>query len=393
MKEKDLTPISKEDFKDEVNSLTSEYEDMSPLLKLVLQTSELIKQRKGKDIQFSEPILRQNGNPVFFPNTINLIQGQAGVHKSRLVENICAAFLKRPQNDNELLGFTRTSATADYTVVYVDTERNFSEQLPYAMQSILVNAGYDKSENPDNFYYISLLQVERKDRFKVLQEYFQHLRKNTQNPMFIVLDVSTDCIEDFNRTDKSMELIDLMNMAVNEYNIVFLCLIHENPGSEKARGHFGTELMNKSSTSMQIGFEKDANKNNTDIIRVKFKKCRSTIAHMPIFMKYCAEKRGLVLADVAEINKSIDSRKQKAKDEELFELLISLLGEGEEISRQSLIDKLCEELEVKSRTVESRLKEIVENELVIREGDSKLFTLVKCKKSKEIVYRLIPCAA
>ncbi len=393
MEKKDLTPISKEDFKDEVNSLTSENEELSAQLKLVLATSELLRQRKEKDIRFAEPILTQNGNPVFFPNTINLIQGQAGVHKSRLVENICAALLKLPQNENELLGFTRTSPNADYTVVYVDTERNLTEQFPFALQSILVNAGYDKKENPPNFKYISLLQISRKDRFMVLDSYFKHLRKIAKNPMFIVLDVSTDCIEDFNRTDKSMELIDLMNMAVNEYNIVFLCLIHENPGSEKARGHFGTELMNKSSTSMQIGFEKDANKNNTDIIRVKYKKCRSTIAHMPIFMKYSAEKRGLVLADVAEINKSIDSRKQKANDEELGGLLISLLGEGEEITRQSLIDKLCEELEVKSRTVESRLKEIVENELVIREGDSKLFTLVKCKKSKEVVYRLIPCAA
>ena len=192
------------------------------------------------------------------------------------------------------MGFIRATIETNYTAVYVDTERNLTEQLPYALQSIQIKAGYNKAENPKNFEYISLLQINRKERFAALTEYLNYIRQSTSNPLFIVLDVSTDCIEDFNKVDKSMELIDLMNMAINEHNVIFLCLIHENPNSVKGRGHFGTELMNKASTVMQVGFEKDGSQNDTDIIRVKYLKCRSTARHTPFYIKYSSEAKGLI---------------------------------------------------------------------------------------------------
>lgn len=392
MEKHKLSSISKEELKAEAEKLCKLNElEYSEDLKIILATSETLKLRKETDIRFSEPILKQNSNAVFFPHTINVIQGQAGVHKSRLVENICSALLKLPYNNNELLGFIRTNYDANYTVVYVDTERNLSEQFPYAIQSILVNAGYDKKDNPPNFKYISLLQINRKDRFKALESYLKYIKNVINNPLFIVLDVSTDCIEDFNRTDKSMELIDLMNMAINEYNVIFLCLIHENPGSEKARGHFGTELMNKASTVMQIGFEKDANHNNTEIIKVKYIKCRSTMRHLPFFVKYSAEKKGLVLADVTEINNAINSRKHKATDDEISELVILYLGDGSELSRREFIGKLCSELNTKERTIETRLKEIIDSEFEFLNENSEKFKLNKESKNKEIIYKLIPC--
>ena len=109
---------------------------------------------------------------------------------------LCAAFLKLHNCNNELLGFKRLNFDTTHTVVYVDTERNLSEQLPYALQSIQIKAGYDKADHPNNFEYISLLQINRKERFTTLNEYLNHIKKSTNNPLFIVLDVSTDCIED-----------------------------------------------------------------------------------------------------------------------------------------------------------------------------------------------------
>ena len=65
-----------------------------------------------------------------------------------------------------------------------------TEQFPYALQSIQTKAGYHKSEHPHNFKYISLLEIPRKDRFSVLDEYLNLLKRETKNPLFIVLDVS-----------------------------------------------------------------------------------------------------------------------------------------------------------------------------------------------------------
>jgi len=381
-----------EEFKAEAEQLLKQGNEanLSDNLKTVLATREKLKEIKATEIRFSEPVLRQGENAVIFPHTINVIQGQAGVHKSRLAENICAAFLKLNGNQNELLGFNRLNFDATHTVVYVDTERNLSEQLPYALQSIQIKAGYNKADHPSNFEYISLLQISRKERFAALDEYLNHIKKSTNNPLFIVLDVSTDCIEDFNKTDKSMELIDLMNMAINEHNVIFLCLIHENPKSDKARGHFGTELMNKASTVMQVRFEKDASQNDTDIIQVKYLKCRSTARHTPFHIKYSNEAKGLVLADASEVSGVKNNRKHKANNEDTIEFIEMYLGDGATLTRVELLDKLCEDFKASQRTIESRITEIMSSDIEIFNEQGQGCKLSKETKEKTVYYKLIP---
>lgn len=380
--------ISVEDIKmDADEHLKASHSDN---LKTVLTTRERLKEIKATEIRFSEPVLKQGENAVIFPHTINVIQGQAGVHKSRLAENICAAFLKLNGNQNELLGFSRLNFNATHTVVYVDTERNLSEQLPYALQSIQIKAGYNRSDHPNNFEYISLLQINRKERFAALNEYLNHIKKSTNNPLFIVLDVSTDCIEDFNKTDKSMELIDLMNMAINEHNVIFLCLIHENPKSDKARGHFGTELMNKASTVMQVGFEKDDKQNDTDLIRVKYLKCRSTARHTPFYIKYCNDTKGLVLADESEVSGVMNNRKHKASNEDMIKFIEMYLGDGATLPRIELLDKLCKDFKAAQRTIETRISEIIKSGTEIFNEQGQSCKLSKENKEKVLYYKLIP---
>lgn len=101
--------ISSADFKKEIESgkgFTNVKEPSENLMK-VLSSRENLKLKKEDDIKFSKPVITQNGMPVLFPNTINIIQGQAGSHKSRLAEIICSAFLKLPNCKNELLNFLK----------------------------------------------------------------------------------------------------------------------------------------------------------------------------------------------------------------------------------------------------------------------------------------------
>jgi hypothetical protein len=354
----------------------------------ILNTRENLKSIKAKEIKFSQPILKQGDNAVIFPHTINVIQGQAGVHKSRLAETICSAFIKVPNCNNELLGFKKYNDNNCYTVVYVDTERNLTEQLPYALQSIQMKAGHNMDTHPANFEYISLLQINRVDRFKALNEYLDYIKVSVKNPMIIVLDVSTDCIEDFNKTDKSMELIDLMNIAINEHDVSFLCLVHENPGSEKARGHFGTELMNKASTVMQVSFEKDAEQNQTDLIRVKYLKCRSTAKHEPFHIKYCKDYNGLILATASEVSGMVNNRKHKADNESMQEVIEMHLGDGTQMSRADLIDILCKEFKAKERTIENRLKQM--QDIPFTNANNENCNLLKVKIEKTLFYKLNP---
>lgn len=360
--------------------------NISDRLQLILNAQERLKTAKSTDIHFTEPIVRQTDNPIIYPNTINVIQGQAGANKSRFAEYFCSALLRLPNCNDELLGLVRTGSV-QYNVVYVDTERNLSEQLPYSLQKIQMRAGFQKHEHPENFKYITLLPIPRRERFAALEEYLTYIRSHTDSPLFIVLDVSTDCIEDFNKTDKSMELIDLMNIAINEHNVIFLCLIHENPKSDKARGHFGTELMNKASTVLQVSYEKDSANNDTDLIRVKYLKCRSTARHPPFYFKYCDIIKGLVLASNSEVNSVLNNKRYKATCENMIGQIEECLRNGSTISRENLLEKLTTTFSISERTIEARISEIMDTCAEFRNNNDEVCELVKEKKDKKVYYR------
>jgi hypothetical protein len=352
----------------------------------LLASQQQIKENKGKPISFSQPILWQKENPVFFPKTINVIQGKAGVHKSRLAETICAALLKTPESNRDLLGFKR-SLLSRYAVCYVDTERNLSDQLPYSLQQIQTKAGYTIQDHPYGFDYISLLEFAREERFEMLNMYIEHIRKKFPMHLFIILDVITDCVFNFNDTKDSMKLIDMMNQTINRYDVTFLCLIHENPGSaDKARGHLGTEILNKASTVVQIGFEKDAENHNTNLIKVAYLKCRSSKKHEPFFVQYSDTEKGLVIADHSTIQETMDSRNQKASLDSTLEFIGAFLTEP--MPRKDFIEKLCAEMNCKERTVEARLKSIITHSFAIPVGDGKAKTLCKKTENREIIYYL-----
>jgi hypothetical protein len=161
-------------FGEDLNKLQNGKE-YSETLKKILSTAEKLKQTKETDIKFDDAIILQGSNKVIFPRSINVIQGQSGVHKSRLVENICSAILRRENCRAEMLGFSLSSSAPEYTLVYIDTERNLSAQFPYALQTIQLNAGYSKVDHPSNFYFTSLVEVQRGERFQALSEFLDLL--------------------------------------------------------------------------------------------------------------------------------------------------------------------------------------------------------------------------
>ena len=221
----------------------------------------------------------------------------------------------------------------------------------------------------------------------MLNMYLDYIREKFPVHIFIVLDVITDCVFNFNDTKDSMKLIDMMNQAINRYDVTFLCLIHENPGNgDKARGHLGTEILNKASTVIQIGFEKDSENHNTDLIKVAYLKCRSSRKHEPFHVQYSDTEKGLIMADPELFNNVMDSRSQKVGYETILELLSLWLNKP--MPRCELIDKLCEEMNCKERAIEIRLKQIITNSVPVVTQNGTSFYLCKRSEGKEIIYEL-----
>jgi hypothetical protein len=395
MNDTSLTSLKNEQFKDTTNRDVhfNEGEDMNEVddaepTKYVVRLLEIEAELKAKmatTISFAKPILWHGEIGIIYPNTINVIQGQAGVHKSRLAETICSALLSRTGVENHL-GFSK-KLLDHFHLLYADTERNLSDQLPYALQQIVTKAGYQKETPPETFSFTSLMEIDREDRFEALKELIANLRSKTNDHLFIVLDVCSDCINDFNQTGDTMKLIDHMIIAVNNNNCTFLCIIHENPGNEKARGHLGTELMNKSTTQLQVSYVK----NNNDLIQVKFLKNRSTKKPPSIFCMYSDTVNGLVLADDSETAELRDQKTQKSAAEDVAEA-VAVFFEGAEmemIPNGELQQKLCKEfVGCNGDAMRKRLNTIVSKKMPIL-INAITYKLEKEKRSREMYFKII----
>ena len=278
----------------------------------LMKVRSKIDAKRRERIVFQEPVLVRDEEAVMFLRTILLLQAKFGRHKSRMVENICSAILLKMgfMPDNEHIGF-RLNTTNPCAVLYVDTERSITESFPFAIQNILANAGYSHDADLPNFDFISLVSIPRESRFDLFAEYLSRKQKEYEGKhLIVVLDVLTDLVTNFNDVKESMRLIDLLNSTINQYDVTFICVIHENPNSDKARGHIGSEALNKASTVIALDFVSNQAEQETDVVCVRYLKCRNTRKHEPFYVQYDSALKNLVVTEKPANAENKESQKR-----------------------------------------------------------------------------------
>jgi hypothetical protein len=355
----------------------------------LLATHKILQERVASIVAHPEPILSQNGQGIIWPHTINLIQGQTGTHKSRVAELICSILIAQEELRGETLGLALGSPTAHpYSVCYVDTERNLQEQFIQAIQTMKQRAGYAHHEHPAHFDYNSLLDIPRTERLEALRQYLDHIRSRMAGHLLIILDQLADCVTDFNDPKESMLLTDLLNVMVNKQDVTFLCIIHENPGGSKARGHLGTESANKASTVLQVGFLKSASGTPSDVIQMKYIKRRSGAPNLTFRVQYDAEKGELVWADKDAEKAALDGRKLTAIPSAVIAELGALLTKPLPVTQLKI--QLSEKLGASEKTIGYRLDELIAKQTPVPDANGVLCTLTQENKGTRKLCLLVP---
>lgn len=331
----------------------------------LLTLSRELRAATERPVTFRPAIFWHDGEPVIWPRTVNLIQGQTGVHKSRVAELFGSAVLSAGPLAADALGLEfRPAAGETYRLLYVDTERNTSDQLPFAIQGLKGRAGYDLAQHPPALDYTSLVLLPRPERFPALAEYLAHHRAGFDGHLIVILDVLSDCVSDYNDVAASLALIDLLNVAVNGQDATFLAVIHENPGpstANKARGHLGTEAGNKASTALQVGFVKE-NGRPTPLLQLLYLKRRYAAPGLAFFAVYDEAAKGLVRAApelaAAYAAPRPSGPQRKAPAAKVLGLLPELLASGP-LPAGELETKLATQLYVSTRTAKTYLAELL----------------------------------
>lgn len=272
-----------------------------------------------------------NGVPDIMGGTINQVQGQTGSHKSRFVETLVACALGDPER--EFCGYTKAEGV-QFHVLYFDTERNTSWGIVRAFRRIFKGAGskvYTKETFP--LEIIPLNECSRAERLTEFEDIVKETREKLppETALLVVTDVVTDMVADGLTDPKETALYyDLLLRTVALMNTAFVEVIHENPGSEKSRGHQGTEGGNKSATRKRVKKDPDGT------ITIQPFKARETKEPDPIFAEYNPET-GLLRAVTA---KRREEKREVSQAERLQMVFGALFSDG--VRERSLREILAE---------------------------------------------------
>lgn len=191
-----------------------------------------------------QPIVRIWGNLIASRGNISTVVGLAKSRKTFLTAAVASGFL----SPSDFLGFD-TPATGK--VVYIDTEQSRAHVHKVARR-ILRSIGLPTNRNHDQLVVAALRELTPDQRKEATGEILRRYK-----PDLLILDGVADLCNDPNDLHESEALVcELMRWSC-EYDNHILCVLHSNPGGDKARGHLGSALLRKSETVMLVKADGD----------------------------------------------------------------------------------------------------------------------------------------
>lgn len=193
------------------------------------------------------------GLDIFTEGNISVIKGQAKARKSFAISAMVAGMMQM----NWTCGFRGKKFKR---VIYFDTE-----QSKYHVQIIAKRiAKMVGSEHMDRFECYALRPYTSKQRTELIEYMFY----NSDKTALIIVDGVRDLMQNINSATESTEIVNKLLRWTDDTKIHLTCVIHENPsleGGGKARGHIGTELMNKAEAVIEIEKLRDPNEHVSKI--------------------------------------------------------------------------------------------------------------------------------
>ena len=171
---------------------------------------------------------KKNGKTFVMCQLMSAILGSGG---ERMNEKLPNLKIHQP---------TAESIEKDPVVLYIDTEMEKLNTVKVVRRvQYLCNWDY----NIDNPRLVVLwLRAEEKNaiRWAKTKQAIMEIR-----PTAIFLDGLRDVMGDFSDNKESADIISECMKIATDLNCCIFTVLHENPGSDKMRGHLGTELGNK----------------------------------------------------------------------------------------------------------------------------------------------------
>jgi len=214
-------------------------------------------------------------------------------------------------------------------VVYFDTEQS-KYYVQKAVKRICIQV---KQTEPKNLHAYHLRSLAPSERLQFIETEIY----SNDKIGFVVIDGIKDLVTSINDEGEATMIASKLLKWTEERNIFILTVLHQNKSDNNARGHIGTELINKAQTVLSI--TKAENDSNISIVEPQ--QCRDK---EPEIFGFEIDENGIpIIAENFELRTETKKNKFDILDLEDFkkyQLLTEVFSKGKSFSYSELLRQL-----------------------------------------------------
>lgn len=197
---------------------------------------------KEKDIPQPEPTVTIGGCAIASACNITGISAAAKAGKTALTGAILAGAISKTGEVDAFDDLKVIPNTEGRAVIHFDTEQSESDQQHH-VNTILKRAGFDTT--PDCFRSYNIRQLTLDNYQGVTNTICELSAKEFKGVHLIVIDGGADYLASVNDEAQATQIVHYFTRLSIQYSCPVIIIIHLNPGSDKERGHFGSEVQRK----------------------------------------------------------------------------------------------------------------------------------------------------
>ncbi len=319
-----------------------------------------------------ETAIKLGESSLFTLGNFSLIMGKAKSRKSFFLGVLSSVLLV-----DDLFGFCGTLPREQRKILYFDTE-----QAKFHVQRAFRRIRQMTSGN--NLEYIDIFHLrtlQPKERLEMIEAVIY----STSDLGFVFIDGIRDLVTSINDEEQATFISSKLLKWSEELNIHISVVLHQNKSDNNARGHLGTELINKAETVLSVA----KSEGNSDISIVTPELCRDK--EPDVFAFEIID--GLpAIADNYEIRTETSKNRFNMSDLgewQIYSLLAETYSNGNEFGYSELVRqiKLAFTKQFGKSIGDNRAKDLVSiaknNNWLIQETQKGAYRLGKFKMSED----------
>ncbi len=199
----------------------------------------------------SAPVFHVGSVPVSTAGNLTTVSAPVKSGKSAVVGALLAASMTPATRDTDCLGFSGFNADGK-AVVHMDTEQSLADHHALVSRA-LRRAGAVEAPVWLHSYCVTGFPIGEARR--CLRAALEIGREQCGGIHSVLVDGVADMVCDVNDAAESNDFTAELHALAIEFNAPVVGVIHLNPGTEKTRGHLGSQLERKAETNLRL--EKD----------------------------------------------------------------------------------------------------------------------------------------